>query len=143
MPDTQDPPFPPVWPFSVFSPEGFSPNIRMFRGDQFTFSRAVYDANGSAVNISGKTIRMTAKYTPADPDASAVFTLTSPSSGITITSAAGGRYQVIIPATATSALAPHPVDLQYDIQIANSAGNPQTVMRGVLTVEPDISQTAP
>lgn len=139
--ETADPPFPPSWPYSIFSAEGFGPNMRMVRGDTFVFSRTVYDANGDVVDITGMTVRLTAKYAVTDDDGDAVFTLSTGGNGIVLTTPASGIYTVTIDPEDTEDLPSFPVNLVYDIQLIDGS-TVNTIMSGVLTVVPDVGVTA-
>ena len=124
-------------------------NLKMVRGDDFSYNIQVLN-NGSAQSLTSSTLRMTAKWLPTDVDASAVFSINSPSSGITITSAAGGLATVTVANTLTnvSAIPFHPVNLYYDTRVTGNSvsgtpGTINTIMYGQLTIVPDITRTAP
>jgi phage terminase large subunit-like protein len=145
MPIT-DPPSPPVWPYLfstavVYGRESYVVNLRMTRGDEFIFNIAVV-LDGVAVNITGKTLRMTAKWSADDADADAVFSLTSTgSAGITVTNAAGGLATVTVAPAKTSSLPARQVSLVYDIQLHTDATDPKTIASGTLLVRPDVTRT--
>lgn len=113
-------------------------NLKMVRGDTYKFD-AVIILNGVAVNLTGGTIRMTAKWAHSELDAAAVFQLSSPSSGIVITSASEGKISVTITSSQTSTLPAKKVELPYDIQYVDSTANVYTVLYGTLTVVPDVT----
>jgi hypothetical protein len=117
-------------------------NLIMTRGDTYTFTLAVTQA-GVAFNLTGCTLRMTAKYNVTDLDSAAVFSLTSPSTGIAITNAAAGLATVSIPPSGTSTLPGAQIPLFYDIQVTDSSSDVYTVASGTLYVQPDISITTP
>ena len=115
--------------------------ISMTRGDTFTFNLAVTQS-GAAYNLTGASIRMTAKWNYTDADNAAVFSRTI-GSGITVTNAAGGLATVSIAPSNTSSLPATTTNLYYDIQVTDSGANIYTVAYGVLTVNPDVSITTP
>ncbi len=119
-----------------------SQNLIVKRGDTSIFGLTVTQS-GAAYNLTGATIRMTAKWNLADADGSAVFFRTSPSTGISITSAAGGLATITLSAANTSSLPATPVNLFYDVQVTDGSSNPFTVQDGILTVLPDVSVTTP
>lgn len=119
-------------------------NLTMVKSNTFSMDYTVL-LNGTAVNITGATLRFTAKYNVTDADASAVFQLYSPSNGITITSASAGTGVITIPVSATSTVAEdtNGVPLYYDFQITDSGSNVYTLNYGVLKVLPNVTRTTP
>ena len=117
-------------------------NLQMKRGDTFVFTVTVAQA-GAAYNLTGSTMRMTAKWNYTDADNQAVFTCTSPSNGIVLTTPASGIATVTVAPSKTSSLPANPVFLYYDIQVTDGSGNVYTVVDGILTVNPDVSITTP
>lgn len=144
LPVNADPPFPPVWPYPTgltYSRENYSLNLRMVRGDTYIFDSAVV-LNGEAVDITGCSFRVTAKYSYTEDDAEAVFIKTSnPVDGITILSAPDGSLRTQLAPADTNGLPSHQVDLVYDLQMLDATGNVFTLQRGILTVVPDVSLT--
>lgn len=136
MSETVDVAFPPLWPWSVFSSTGVGPNFTVYRGSAFEFARTVYNSNGTAVDITGDTLTLTAKYNYGD--ASPVFTRATGGSGIVLTTPSSGIYTVTISASNTSGLPPYPVDLVYDIKRTHS-GTVTTILSGIITVLPDVA----
>lgn len=116
-------------------------NLNMKRGDTLSFTLTVTQS-GAAYNLTGASIRMTAKWAYGDADNAAVFTRTI-GSGITVASPATGIATVALTAANTSSLPANPVQLVYDIQVTDSSGNIFTVVDGLLTVTPDVSITTP
>lgn len=141
-----DPPFPPVNPpFStelIYGRDHLSLNLLMVRGDTYQFDIAVTN-NGTAVDLTGMTIRFTAKRNVRDADVSAVIALSTATTGISVLSATAGTARITIPSSATTGLAAHKVELPYDIQLVDSSSNVFTVTRGVLTIVPDVTVTTP
>jgi hypothetical protein len=115
-------------------------NIKMIRGDTYSFSITVVN-NNVPVNLTGGKLRMTAKWNYIDLDASALFALYSPASGIVFSNPSVGEATITIPSSSTSSLPAHEVRLPYDIQFTSSAGSVYTVMSGLLIVSPDVSIT--
>lgn len=116
-------------------------NLSMTRGDTLQFTLTVTQS-GAAYNLTGCSIRMTAKYDPTDLDASKVFVRTV-GSGITVASPTTGIAAVALTAANTSSLPAAPVNLYYDIQVTDGSSNIFTVVSGTLQVLPDISITTP
>lgn len=90
----------------------------------------------TGVDLSGGSVRFTARY--AVGDATAVFTKTT-SSGIDVTDAAGGLATVHILAVDWTAYSGSH-DLVYDVEVANAAGKVSTVLKGTLHVLQDVSR---
>lgn len=119
-----------------------SKNLQMVRASTFSFDIAVtQDSTGEPVNLTNGTLRFTCKWAYTDPDADAIFTLSTPASGIVIISAAGGTANVTIPSTATSALPYDTVYLYYDLKFTDASDFPWITMRGILTVNPNVTRT--
>ena len=114
----------------------------MHRGDTFQFTLTVTQ-NNAAFNLTSATIRMTAKWRYDDADVDAVFTVSTSTSGIVITNAAGGLATVTLVPSKTSSLPANRVDLYYDIQVTDASNNVYTVTDGTLIVLPDVSVTTP
>lgn len=146
-PPNATPPFPPVWPYMfstsiLYGRDHLSVNLKMVRGDTFPFTINVI-LDGNPVDLTGGSLTMTCKYSVYDETADAVFVLTSPSDGITITDATGGTAFIQIDPTNTLDLPLHLVSLPYDIQYVDSSSNIYTVMSGLLQVYPDVTSVLP
>lgn len=118
-----------------------SVNLTVKRGDTSSFSLAVTQS-GAVYNLTGASIRFTAKWNYTDADGSAVFTRTI-GSGITIVSAPNGTATITFSAANTSSLPAYPVSLYYDVQVTDGSSNIFTVVDGILNVNPDVSVTSP
>lgn len=118
-------------------------NRKMVRGDTYVFEITVFNFDGTAFDLTGCSLRFTAKWDIRNADGSAVITLTTGGGGIVVTSATDGEATVTILPTHTNSLPSHTTKLVYDIQVYRSATEIYTVMQGVLTVVPDSSVTAP
>lgn len=136
-----DPPLPPIWPWPsglIYGREYFAVTQYMTRGDTYAFA-ATIKMNGAAYDLTGTDLTFTAKWEFTDPDVDAVITLTSPSGGVSIVSAALGQIRVVIPPEATESLPAHETQLKYDIQVKTSGGDIYTVLQGLLVVRPDVT----
>src|ERR1043166_5996896 len=108
--------------------------LSMFRGDDESFDVVVYEANGSTpVDLSGATIRFTAKKRINDEDTAAIIDLTTDDSTITITNASQGRARLDVPAAQTDSLT-RDLLLVWDLQITDIANKVRTVASGDLIV---------
>jgi hypothetical protein len=113
-------------------------NFSIRRGDTWVETWNILDALGAAVDVTGAKFYMTIKNNTGDADPG-VLQLTSPSSGIVITTAASGIVTATITATQSAALAAQ--TYVYDIQMKASNGDVTTLDTGTLTVSPDITIT--
>lgn len=110
----------------------------MFRGDSLRLYLAI-TRDGSPVDLTGGKLWMTAKRSPADTDAMAVFQVSSPADGISIVDALGGLAEIRVPPEATSSLT-SVTKLTYDIQLKEAVGLVTTLETGALTVNTDITR---
>ena len=119
-------------------------NLKMIRGNDYSFNIQVIQ-NGNSVSLTGGTLRMTAKWNVTDTDANAVFSVYSPSNGISFISAVAGTATVTIASSLTNmaSIPFHRIDLPYSIDLTTAAGQKFTVMYGTLTVLPDANRTYP
>jgi hypothetical protein len=142
VPVGSDPPLPPVYPYpvssgSIYGRENLTANLRMTRGDNFTFVITVR-LNGNIVDITGNTFTMTCRWAPSG---NVLFTRsTSPGDGITLTDPTRGEATIeLVPSNTNSA----PLDTNlydYDIEMVTPASKIYTVLRGKLRIDPDITQ---
>lgn len=117
-------------------------NLQFYRQDTVPFSVTV-ENQGSPIDITDYSFRLTAKYSVTDSDSNAVFSITSPGN-IIKTDAANGELLITIPSSATSSLEiGFTYRLYYDLQMYADPGTTYTVMSGIITVFSDISQTSP
>lgn len=112
-------------------------DLKMIRGDSKTFSTALTDAAGNAIDLTGATVWMTAKSAFTDLDADAVFQK-STGDGITHLDDASGLIQVVLDPEDTEDLDGTKHRLVYDIQVVDS-GVVTTVVRAKLLVLPDVT----
>lgn len=115
-------------------------NFNLVRGDSYEMTFEVKDRNEVVINMTGYTVWMTAKNYISDVDLSAVFQKTL-SSGITLTNATLGQVRVVLSPTDTSSLGDVTSYLHYDIQMKNGSGQIFTIIKGVITVTPDITRS--
>lgn len=143
IPVNADPPFPPIWPYPtglIYSREFFSVNLRMVRENTYIFDVNVV-INGNAVDVTGATFTYTAKWDFPDDNADAVFTKTSGvGGGITVLDPVTGSLEIQIDPPDTSALPYAQVDLVYDLTMENISSQIFSILRGVLTVVPNVTE---
>jgi len=108
----------------------------IFRGDDVYLDGTI-TKNGTAQDITGCTLWFTLKASKSDPDSAAILQKTT-GSGITVTNAAGGIYNVRINNSDLASLTV-PKTFYWDVQIKDSANIVQTVDSGTLTVNLDIT----
>ena len=117
--------------------------LSMFRGDDESFDVAVVEADGTTpVNLSGATLRFTAKQKINDLDASAVIELSTDEGTITVTDATHGLARLDVPAAQTDLLT-RDLRLVWDLQITDIFSKVRTVATGHLIVRRDITRTVP
>lgn len=116
----------------------------MKRGDTPKWEIAVLDEDGAPLNLSGWTIRMTAKRSVTDTDAEAVFQLSTVDGTITLINAAGGIAQAQPLRSSTNTLT-EDLTVSWDVQIARDVPTEETytVDSGTLLIARDITRTAP
>lgn len=114
-------------------------DFTLSRGDTVDLS-VVVTANGSPYSLVGCYIWFTAKTSYNLGDSGAVFQKTI-GSGITVTSAANGRFTVRINPSDTSGLGNSKVLLVYDCQIRDASGSIFTIASGNLIFVPDVTRS--
>lgn len=115
--------------------------IQLIRGDSKVLTVSV-TRSGSPYDLSGHTLRFTAKYRYSDPDSEAVFQLSSsPGAGITVTNAAQGQARIEIAPVHTQNLPAVRTRLVYDLQLTDGGGGVYTVDIGEIIVLPDVTIT--
>lgn len=99
-----------------------------------TFSRTLtWTANGTAVNLTGSSARLTARTSYSD--ANTTLNLATPSACLSISNATGGVITIAIDAITTANL----VDGVYDLEIVTGSFV-QRLVSGTLTVSPEVSR---
>jgi len=109
-------------------------NFTHTKGDTFNEVAFEVKKNGTAINLTGATIKMQLRklYT----DVSAALSLTSASSaGITITNASAGQFKIN----------EQIIDIEvfnyvYDIQFTLSSGKVKTYVKGGFNVTPEVTR---
>lgn len=111
-------------------------SLTLTRGDTRTFDLV------AGVDLSGKTVRWTAKYRRDDVMADAVFAKTSEvDGGIEVTNAVGGLATVTIVAADWDAYVGRSA-LVWDLEIADG-DEPKTPLRGDIRVRQDVTRPDP
>lgn len=111
---------------------------RVTRGDRFRV--AVQDLtapDGSVADVTGHTLRFTAKDREDDLDADAVISATQ-----VVADGSAGTAEMFVPGAATSGFSGLRA-LYYDVQLSDPSGNAKTFECGILLVDADISRAAP
>lgn len=112
------------------------------RGDTNTYTGTVLDSSDAAVNLTGCTLRFTAKLARSDADdATGVITKTT-GSGITHVNAAAGTYRITLDPEDTDALTAATL-YWWDLQLTDGSGGVFTVGSGTLTMTTDVGVTTP
>lgn len=141
LPPNADPPFPPVWPYTwdpslIYGRENLTQNLRVVRGDDLRFQFTVVQ-DGGVVNLTGGTLTLTCRFGVDEP---VLFTCTE-GDGLTVPDPTLGVVDVLINSLKTSTDIPlHTVPLDYDVRFVSSADLASTVLYGVLTVYPNITE---
>lgn len=117
-----------------------SQNLTITRLNDAQFS-GLATIDGVPADITGATLTFTAKWTPRDSDASAVFQVgTAPLTGITITAPTTGEFLITIPDTATSSLPYNLSQMYYDLLLITTSGARKTLQYGILNVIPNVTR---
>ena len=112
------------------------------RGDTINLTGVVRDCAGAVINLTGGTLRFTAKLSRSDTDATSTTIKKYTGSGITHTDAAAGAYRVTLAPADTSSLTATTVYF-WDLQLTDGSGAVFTVADGTLTVLVDVGGTTP
>ncbi len=116
--------------------------LRMRQGDTLTLDVGpVVDAAGVVQNITGATIRFTAKERIADLDAAALLAGSTADGRVVITDAPGGLARVTIPAALSNTLGGRV--LVWDVQLSLPTGLVKTLDDGTLIIGRDVTRTSP
>jgi hypothetical protein len=115
--------------------------LRVKRGDTIELAVGpVLKGDGSVQDITGHSLRFTAKDRLDDPDGAAIISGSTATTEIIIVDGPGGRAEVQIPPAATSGFTTDRV-LHWDLQIADPGGVTKTLDSGKLLVERDVTRT--
>lgn len=121
-------------PVSTASVAVATSDLELTRGDTRTWAFTI-ERDGAPVDLTGSTVRFTAKRSYADADADAVIAK-STDDDVQIFDAAAGVAWVIVNPTDTSALEA-PLSLVWDLEI-DAAGVISTPLQGTLEIAPDV-----
>lgn len=116
-------------------------NLEAVRGDTNVYTGTA-TADGVAIDITGSTMRFTAKNDPSDADGSALISETTTGGGITLVTPASGVYRITLAPGDTTGLTVSSV-LHYDVQLTTAGGAVYTLCKGHFTIVGDISVTQP
>lgn len=125
-------------------------DLAMLRGDSLSIAIVCKQktSDGSEVNVDltlgGVKLWMTAKRRIVDTDANAVFQITSPTDIVIDPDSLSGAATITVPADATKDLrygeGVTRIELYYDIQVKLGSGYIQTLQKGKLFVDADVTQ---
>lgn len=117
-------------------------NLEGTRGDTNNYTGTVRDSAGAVVDLTGATLRFTAKLSHADGDNDATTIRKTTGSGITHTNAAQGAYRITLAPADTASLAATTLYV-WDLQLTTGAGDVFTVDGGTLMIAMDVGVTTP
>ncbi|MGE4164204.1 MAG: hypothetical protein AB7G23_20980 [Vicinamibacterales bacterium] len=109
---------------------------RITRGDTATLD-LIAQVGGNPVNLDGLTVKFTARYDPADPDA--VIQKSTETGGVSVIDAVAGAIRVLIDSADTAALPNRPLYLYFDVEVSDEAGHRLTAAFGVLEMRQDVT----
>lgn len=112
-------------------------NFSIVRGDTYEETWVLTDSLGAAVDLTGGKLYFTMKNNFTDADGSAIIALSSPASGIVITSAPTGAATFTITAAQSAAFVVG--SYKYDVQFKDVNGLIKTLVRGIVTVDYDVT----
>lgn len=116
--------------------------LRMTRGDDRDFDLTLTE-DGAAMNLTGATVRFTAKRSVLEADSSAVIAKDSGGNGIVIdANPLLGTAVLTISAADTADLTDRVTTLVWDVQVTR-AGLTVTPLAGFLEITADVTVTAP
>lgn len=116
-------------------------DLRVTRGDTITLAVGpVLKGDGTVQDITGHSLRFTAKVRKDDADVAAPIAGSTAGGQITITDGPGGLAVVAIPAAQTDGFLTDRT-LHWDLQIADPGGTVKTLDSGKLIVTRDVTRT--
>lgn len=119
-------------------------DLTVTRGDTLRLTVTVTNADGSAYDLTGATMRFTVKRSVWDDDSAAPIALYwisgGAASGITVSNPASGVATITATGTQTATLVT--TAHVYDVQVSRG-GDTWTVASGMLLVTADVTRTAP
>lgn len=110
-------------------------NILVDQGSTYTLAVTYKDSSGTAINLTGYTAAMQLRENY--DSATAVLSLSSPSSGIVITGASG-LVTITMSAIQTAALSAD--TFLYDLEIASPASVKTRLIQGVVVVSAEVTK---
>ncbi len=110
-------------------------DIELYQGDYQVIDIEINDENGSDLDLTGKTIRLTVKEDHDEDDENALIELTTDNGGIALVAATLGTCQAYVLATHTRGLTPK--NYVYDIKVIDGE-NPFTVSSGIFKIVPAV-----
>lgn len=114
----------------------------MYRGDTFRLLGEVVDrATSQPVDITGWTIRYTAKYALQNADARAAMAQDNQGvGGVALVAPTMGQLLVTVQPIVTRGYPDGPVRLEYDVQATDPMGVVTTIETGEVVVRPDVTR---
>jgi len=112
--------------------------FEMWRGDTEAFDAAITVSNVPA-DITGCSLRFTAKRSLQDSDANAVFQVVTPTE-IVITNGPGGLCTINVASTDTNTET-QAIRCYCDLQLVDTFGNVSTTATGTLLIKMDVTET--
>ena len=119
-------------------------DLQLIRGDHRTLQVVVTDTDDQPLDLTGATLRWTAKRNlEVDDDEADIrkSTEVGEGGGITVTNPAAGQAEVSLVPADTASLPPQPLRLLYDLQLTEPDGTVTTVASGTAQVRPDITRS--
>lgn len=105
-------------------------NFRMYQGEDKLLEISVLDEDGNAKDITGATITW---ILATSPDAAAAeVTKSTGGSGVSITNAAGGVFQVTLDGSDTTSLEGN---YWHEAEVEDTSGHDNTVTTGYITIK--------
>jgi hypothetical protein len=111
-------------------------NLEINQGATLALVATWKDSAGTAVNLTGYTARLNVRETYSS--SSAILTLTTENSGITLGGSAG-TITLSASATTTAALTA-PFSGVYDLELVSGGGVVTRLLEGVATVSPEVTR---
>ena len=110
-------------------------NFEIHAGDDLTLQVSVTDDAGQPVNLTGAQVAWQASRGRADRFSSTAVLAKASGTGITVTDAAGGVFEVDLAAADTAGLRGA---FYHEAKVTDAAGDKSTVFTGTMTVLPSL-----
>lgn len=107
-------------------------------GDKYVFTFSLQNDDESEYDLTGKTVRFTAKYAVGDAGAEAIVSVLG-----VISNPPGTDGVVTVTIAATDVPGPELIRGYYDLQVATDATDPETFIWGDIEFLPNITETVP